>query len=197
MSLPILFASILFLLAIIVAVSAAVYIGRELRKMRQVQSTPPRTIKENQVAAPLAVQPNQKPVPVDNAKLYRQPVMTRAEASFHDFLRSTIGENYIIETRKPLTDVFKRYGWMDRKLWTMHKRGHVDFLVIEPTTKNPLLGIELDDWTHDNEKGKDADCRKQELFRRADLKLLRFRVGKRWGQEAKSMILDALPHQLK
>lgn len=129
----------------------------------------------------------------DNAKLYRQPIMTKAESSFYDFLKSIVGENYLIETRKPLTEVFKRNGSLSHELWTMHSRGHVDFLIVESHTKNPLLAIELDDWTHNTPSRRDADRRKDILFQRADLKLLRFRVGKRWGTDEELTIKNSLP----
>ena len=128
----------------------------------------------------------------DNAKLYRQPIMTETESKFYDFLSDTIGNKYLIETKKPLTIIFKRHGNLSRELWTMHSHGHVDFLIVEQKTKNPILGIELDDWTHNRPKQQDADNRKDELFRRGELKLLRFKVAK-WGEQEKIIILNNLP----
>lgn len=193
MDLSILLAISLLLLAIIIATTVGIFIIRELRKQQFPTPTPtptnPNT--QKQFTTP-TITPTQK---TDNAKLYRQPAMSRAESSFYDFLKATLGDHYLIETKKPLAEIFKRYGWLDRKLWTMHTRGHIDFLVIEPRTKNPLLAIELDDWTHNKPERQDADRRKEELFQRGEMKLLRFKVGKVWGEEERRIISEALPHQ--
>lgn len=197
---PILFAILLFLLAIIVAIGVGFIILRELRQEVKV-SKPPATTSPlikyttapstpvTQVQGSLFPQPE----PVDNAKLYRQAPLSPAESAFHDFLSGTVNGQYLIGIKTPLTDLFKRYGWLQKELYTMHSRGHVDFVLLDPKFKTPVLAIELDDRTHDTPKRQDADRRKEELFRRADMKLLRFRKGIVWGDAEKRQIKDALP----
>ena len=50
---------------------------------------------------------------------------------------------------------------------------HVDFLLCEPYTLRPRLGIELDDHSHHSVKGQADDRFKNDLFAAAGLPLLR------------------------
>src|SRR5581483_9293763 len=118
--------------------------------------------------------------------------MSRAEQSFRDFLQETVKDQYIIETKIALNDLIKRYGWLDHNLWTMHNFGHIDFVLLDPKSKHPVLCIELDDKTHDRPDRQERDERKNDLLLRADLPLLRFRKGKRWGDEERKAIWNAL-----
>lgn len=144
---------------------------------------------------PASIPPSIPPVgpKTDNARLYTRRQLTTAEGRFYDFLRDTVNGRYLIETKTPLRDVFKRYGWLERDLYRMHRYGHLDFVLLEPILKNPILAIELDGSNHLSPEQQDRDRRKEELCRRANLKLLRFRVGKLWGEEERKLILDALP----
>lgn len=132
----------------------------------------------------------------DRGKIIPQPIMTPTESKFYDFLYETIGNQYLIETHKPLKEIFKRQGRLRKTLWTMHTNGHVDFLFVDRATKNPILGIELDDWTHNRADRQDADRRKDELFRRANLKLIRFKVTK-WGETERTLIQNTLNPAIK
>lgn len=132
----------------------------------------------------------------DRGKLILQPIVTPTESKFYDFLYETIENQYSIETHKPLKEIFKRQGRLRKTLWTMHTNGHVDFLFVDRTTKKPILGIELDDWTHNRADRQDADQRKDELFRRANLKLIRFKVTK-WGETERTLIHNTLNPAIK
>ena len=50
---------------------------------------------------------------------------------------------------------------------------HVDFLLCEPDTLRPILGIELDDSSHQKPGAYDDDQYKNELFAAAGLRLMR------------------------
>lgn len=52
-------------------------------------------------------------------------------------------------------------------------RKHVDFVLITVTDFKPVLGIELDDWTHRFKSSQKRDAQKDEAFVAADLPLLR------------------------
>lgn len=208
MNAPIFLAILLLGLALLVALGFGFFILRELRQerpTRPAQTTPlarsvpliaaiPPTPQLTQTIASSATLP--KPQPKDHAKLYRRAQLTRAEGRFYDFLKETVKEEYLIGTKTPLRELFKRYGWLEKELFTMHVMGHVDFVLLEPTLKNPIIAIELDGTTHNDPAQLDRDRRKEELFRRADMKLLRFQTGKLWGDQERQAIRDALPKRL-
>ena len=186
-------AASLFALAIFVALGVGLYIIRELRRE---QRTPHTSIPSSDTTGPASA-PATVPLRAhaDNAKLSAQPVMSRAESRFYDFLKDVLTAQFLIETKTPLSDVVARHGWLENGLYRMHKWGHVDFLVLDPMTKSPLLAIELDDVRHGLPERQERDRRKDELLRRANIKLLRFRAGKFWGEAERQAILGALFRQ--
>ena len=121
--------------------------------------------------------------------------MARSEGRFYDFLSETINGQYLVESNKPIKALFKQYGWLDKDLYTMYMQGHVDFVLLEPTLKTPIIAIELDGTTHTDPKQIDQDRRKSELFRRADMKLLRFRVGQVWGDQERQAIREVFQNR--
>lgn len=50
---------------------------------------------------------------------------------------------------------------------------HVDFILCDPDTMNPLCGIELDDSSHISRKRQERDLFVERVFRDANLKLIR------------------------
>ncbi len=132
-----------------------------------------------------------KAVATLNARLVLRPGASQAERSFLDFLRNTVGEQYVIQTKIPLRDIIARYGWLEKGLYTMHQHGHIDFLICDQRL-NPRLAVELDDRTHQRPDRVDADRRKEELLANARLQLIRIRVGDRWGEKEREAILSAL-----
>lgn len=194
----------LILIAIVVAFTFGTFILRELRRgqaTRPPASPPPAPQTFQSTAAPIhaITRPTTAPMPkqrADTAKLYRRANMTRAEGRFYDFISETIKGQYLIQHNVQLKELFQRYGWLDKELYMMHVRGHVDFVLLEPTVKNPIIAIELDGTTHNDPAQIDRDRRKDELFRRANMRLLRFQVGKVWGDQERQAILDALPRPL-
>ncbi len=197
-----------FLLAILVAISATILILRELRKPQPKPKPETKNIfhrsaptTQTQSPTPKPVEPTPKPAPrptptpTPNAVFRKQAVMSKAENAFHYFLTETVGNTYLIETKMPLKDIFKRYGFAERGLYTMHMRGHIDFLLVDQRSKKPVLAIELDDWRHKFPDRQDMDRRKNILTETGNLKLLRFKVGDTWGEIERREILAALPEQ--
>jgi len=56
-------------------------------------------------------------------------------------------------------------------------RKHVDFVVCDAATMQPLLAIELDDSSHNSAKARETDAFKDEVFKAAGLPLLRVPAG--------------------
>lgn len=207
-------AALLFLAAIVVAITATYFILRELRRSRYVPNpdkpavadalhppassinpTSPSAVatKHETVAVPRSTK---KTEPTPNAKLYRRAQLSRAEGHFYDFLKLTIGDAYIVNTKTPLRELFKPYGYLEKELYTMWANGHADFVLLEPTIKTPILAIELDGTTHNDPAQIKRDQCKDELFQRASMRLLRFRTGVLWGEKERAEILAALPKQI-
>ena len=216
---PAYLAILLFSLAILVALGAAYWITREIRKPRSTSTasgglkpTAPASIESTASSAPHAAPiasaatptetvplPSQKKntfTPTPNAKLVRKAPFSRSEGRFYDFLREFAKDEYLVATKIPLRDLFGRSGILEQGLYSMYDNGHADFVLLEPTLKTPLLAIELDGTTHNDPKQIDRDRRKQELFQMSDLPLLRFRSGVLWGDAERAEILAALPKRV-
>ena len=105
--------------------------------------------------------------------------LSAAELSFYHVLRSTISEQHTLLTKVNLGDVFyvqqphKNVGARNRI-----DRKHVDFLICDAKTMEPLLGIELDDSSHQKKKQQEKDALKDAVFAAAKLPLLRIKAAR-------------------
>ena len=82
------------------------------------------------------------------------------------------------------------------KSYALHPATHIDFLIINRVTKEPLLAIETDGYSYHNEMTEQfqRDRMKDKILELYDLQLLRLStVG--YGEESK--IVDALNKQVK
>lgn len=102
-------------------------------------------------------------------------ILTQPEGRLYRSLLSAAGSDYAVMAKVRLWD----FIWLvneppERKqhLSRLSCR-HVDFLLCEPQTLKPLMGIELDDNTHKRPEAIEADRYKDELFFAAGLPLLR------------------------
>ena len=104
----------------------------------------------------------------------RDDFVSAAELSFYRALRQAIGDQAVILCKVNLADIFfvasphenqsHRYK-IDRK--------HVDFLICDPTTLRPRLGVELDDSSHGRRDRQQRDTFVDAVFAAAELPLLR------------------------
>ena len=107
----------------------------------------------------------------------RDAVLTKAEASFLAVLREIVGEKYQIFVKVRLADIFTtKHGEGYYAALNKVTGKHVDFLLCEPETFAPLLGIELDDKTHKKSARKKRDDFVDEVFNQVGLGLLRIPV---------------------
>ncbi len=102
-------------------------------------------------------------------------ILTKPEQRTYHALRLAAGNDFQVMAKVRLWDIF----WLtneppERKqhLSRLSCR-HVDFLLCEPETLKPRLGIELDDSSHQKPEAVAADRYKDELFFAARLPLLR------------------------
>lgn len=108
----------------------------------------------------------------------RDDFLSPAEMSFYKVLKQTLGHEFIVCPKVGLNDIFF-VKTRDNSEFTIYNnkisRKHVDFLLCNPDKMEPVLGIELDDSSHDKEKRLERDIFVEEVFAAAGLPLVRFR----------------------
>jgi hypothetical protein len=108
----------------------------------------------------------------------RDDFLSRAEASFMRVLQQALGKAYLLCPKVNLGDLF--YAPHDQAAWNRINRKHVDFLVCDPDKLRPLLGIELDDRSHQRPDRQERDDLVNAVFDTAGLPLLRMPVRSRY-----------------
>ena len=107
----------------------------------------------------------------------RDDFLSDAEASFYRVLHSMMGERFLVFPKVGLEDIFfvsrpnENAGARNRI-----DRKHLDFLICDAGTLDPVFGIELDDSSHQNSKRVAGDMFKDEVFETAGLPLVRVPV---------------------
>lgn len=119
----------------------------------------------------------------------RDDFLSPAEASFFQVLRSVTGQQVVAFAKVNLNDLFfAQTGDPRRNRAASNRidRKHVDFLLCDSTTLRPLLGIELDDRSHERPERKTRDELVDGVFSAAGLPLLRVPV--RSGYSADELV---------
>jgi uncharacterized protein DUF2726/topoisomerase-like DNA binding C4 zinc finger protein len=114
-------------------------------------------------------------VGVDESLPYRirDDFLSPAESSFYNVLSMAIAGQATICPKVNLIDVFfVARPNMNQSYRNRIDRKHLDFLVCKPKTMQPILGIELDDTSHNRPKGKQRDNFVDRVFQTAGLPLL-------------------------
>jgi len=107
----------------------------------------------------------------------RDDFLSPAEATFYRALCSAIGHRAIVCPKVNLADVFfvvrpnENLSYRNRI-----DRKHVDFLLCDPVTMRPLLGLELDDSSHKRASRQERDRFVDAVFKTAGLPLGHVRV---------------------
>lgn len=104
-------------------------------------------------------------------------LMTRAESEFYKSLLQTVQGNYSVFSQVHLSAILdhkiKGQNWQAA---FRHINGKsVDFVLCDSQNLKPLLGIELDDWSHDGDNRKQRDTEVERIFDEAGIPLLRLR----------------------
>jgi hypothetical protein len=106
----------------------------------------------------------------------RDDFLSPAELSFYQVLRSVTGAQVNACAKVSLGDLFFAETGDPRKNRSAANgidRKHVDFLLCEAATMRPMLGIELDDRSHDRPERRARDELVDGVFAAAGLPLLR------------------------
>jgi hypothetical protein len=109
----------------------------------------------------------------------RDDFLSPAEMSFYLTLRGCVSEWGDVCPKVNLGDLFyavsKNFG--EKQSYTNRiNRKHVDFLICDKITTKPLLGIELDDKSHNLASRQERDTFVENVFKVANLTLVRIPV---------------------
>lgn len=101
----------------------------------------------------------------------RPSLLTRGELAFLETLVAAKPAGTYLAPKVRLADVFDAPRG-DRAAFARISQKHVDFLLIDENTCRPLLGIELDDRTHERTDRRERDALVDRIFATAGLPLL-------------------------
>jgi hypothetical protein len=107
----------------------------------------------------------------------RDDFLSSAEVSFCQVLRKVVAERAVVCPKVNLGDLFfvdTGDHSKNRALANRIDRKHVDFLLCEPRTLRPVVGIELDDASHSRSDRQARDQLVDNVFVAAGLPLVRF-----------------------
>jgi hypothetical protein len=106
----------------------------------------------------------------------RDDFLSPAEISFYHILRTVVGEGAAICPKVSLGDLFyaKTGDYGENRSWMNRiDRKHVDFIVCDPQTMRPILGVELDNASHQRAERRKRDRLVDRVFSAAGLPLAR------------------------
>lgn len=115
-----------------------------------------------------------------------------AELNFFFNLKSVVGDSAQVFSKVNLSDLFYAktgdFG-KNRSYNNRIDRKHVDFLLCDPKTLKPILGIELDDKSHQRADRQERDVFVNHVFEAANLPLMHVSVQRGYSQsELKSKL---------
>jgi len=103
-----------------------------------------------------------------------KPLLTPTEAQFHACLQQITQQRCHIQIKPRLADVFQHEK--TNGAFQMISQKHVDFLICRHDDWMPMLGIELDDASHERAETKKRDMFVNLLFASTGVPLLRLPV---------------------
>ena len=85
--------------------------------------------------------------------LRRKPFFVKSELAFyHDLARILEGQPYAIFSKVRLADLFTTHGESRQAVFNKISRKHVDYVIVAMPEGVPIVCIELDGPSHQNEK---------------------------------------------
>jgi hypothetical protein len=106
----------------------------------------------------------------------RKEFLSPAEHNFFSVLKTTVADQALISIKTGLGDLFDAMS-KDPSEFRIYRnkidRKHVDFLLCDPKTVCPLVGIELDDKSHQRSDRQARDQLVEHVFQAAGLPLVR------------------------
>ena len=125
----------------------------------------------------------------------RDDFLSPAERSFYFVLKKSVADWADVCPKVNLGDIFYATcgSFGERQSYTNKiDRKHVDFLLCDKNTAVPLIGVELDDKSHNQTKRKERDLFVENVFKKAALPLERISVKASYNPaEINSMLMKA------
>lgn len=129
--------------------------------------------------------------PADMPYALQRALLSPSERAFYYALKKATNDKWIICPQVRLADVFfntsKDFQWLAKIA-----SKHVDFLLCEPETFRPVLGIELDDVSHHRPERLKRDAFVEQVFAIAKLPLIRVPVQRNYEVKALREHLDTV-----
>ncbi|MFO7955751.1 MAG: DUF2726 domain-containing protein [Candidatus Brocadiia bacterium] len=104
----------------------------------------------------------------------RDDFLSPGELSLFQVLNVVVGDAATVCPKVNLSDLFfVASSGNSMAHYNRIAQKHLDFLVCDPDTMRPLLGIELDDSSHRSKRARQRDAFEDEVFKAAGLPLVR------------------------
>jgi very-short-patch-repair endonuclease len=102
---------------------------------------------------------------------YPKNLQTQNEIAFFEKLKYIFQKDYHIATQVALSAIVKTDNYKERSQFNTY---YVDFVICDKKGEKPLLIIELDDYSHESEKRKNQDKRKNGVIQSAGIPFIRY-----------------------
>jgi very-short-patch-repair endonuclease len=114
----------------------------------------------------------------EDADLYpyklTQSLLTASEAAFYSALLLAAGRRYVVFAKVRLADLCQDLDrWADIRAFNKVSSKHVDFVLCDATTFQPVLVVELDDRSHLRADRRSRDAFVDDIFRTMGLGVYR------------------------
>jgi len=140
----------------------------------------------------VALQPEVPTLPDIFPYRVRDDFLSPAEISFYHVLKSMIQERLVIFSKVSLAELFfVSQGDSFQTYQNKIDRKRVDFVLCDPKTLKPVLGIELDDASHHRLDRQERDAFVEKVFADAKLPLARVPVKMSYSQRELAALFQA------
>lgn len=125
----------------------------------------------------------------------RDNFLSAAELAFYRVLEQAVGQTYSINNKVRLWDVlYVPRSDESRTYENKISSKHIDFLLCNPTTMQPVLAIELDDASHNRKDRQERDAFLDQALGAAGLSILHIKAARTFSiTEVRQQIADVLP----
>jgi very-short-patch-repair endonuclease len=125
------------------------------------------------------------------SKYFKKNLQTTTEYVLFDLLKKNLPD-YYIAPQVAMSAIVQSKFYKKRSQFRTY---YVDFVICDEKAQKPLLVIELDDKSHDNENREIQDKRKNTVLHDAEIPLYRLRVGENFERTIKNEIIPILHYE--
>jgi very-short-patch-repair endonuclease len=122
----------------------------------------------------------------------RDDFLSPAELSFFHVLKSILSPEYHLITKVRLSDLFfVKQPPKNQAAQNRINQKHVDFVICQANTMEPILAIELDDSTHQRKDRQERDDHVDKVFEAAGFTLVHIKAAKGYQPDELRQTLSA------